>query len=107
MSQSKIYVGNLPYNATSDDLHQAFAQFGEITEVKLIMDRETGRSKGFAFVSFAEQDAANNALSLNGEDFNGRNLKVSPAKERSDSAGGRGGRGGRGNFGGNGGGRDW
>ena len=107
MSQSKIYVGNLPYNTTNEELEQLFSQCGSISEVKLITDRETGRSKGFAFVTFDDAGAVAQAIQLNGNEFNGRNLKVSEAKER--TSGGTGGRGGRGagGFGGGGGGRNW
>ena len=96
MSQSKIYVGNLTYNTTQDELTSLFNQFGPVTEVKLIMDRETGRSKGFAFVSFEQQQAAQNALSLHGTDLNGRTLKVSMAKEDGGGNNRRGGGGGNG-----------
>lgn len=91
MSQSKIYVGNLPYSTTNEDLEQLFSACGAISEVKLITDRETGRSKGFAFVTFDNPGSVAQAIQLNGNDFNGRNLKVSEAKERSQGGDRRGG----------------
>lgn len=90
MNQAKIYVGNLSYQTTSDALSDAFGSYGEIVELKLIMDRETGRSKGFAFITFGNSDAAEAALSLNGTELDGRRIKVSIAKE--DRGGGGGGR---------------
>lgn len=90
MSQSKIYVGNLSYQTSSDDLHEVFGRYGEVTELKLIMDRDTGRSKGFAFITFGSVDAANSALELDGTQLDGRQIKVSLAKE-GRSGGGSGG----------------
>lgn len=90
MSQSKIYVGNLSYDTTEDDLHAAFGNFGEISDLRLIMDRETGRSKGFAFVSFEDQVAAEKAINeMNGKELGGRTVKVNVAKEDRGSGGGR------------------
>lgn len=100
MRQLKIYVGNLPYNATEEDLMGHFAQYGSVDEVKIIMDRETGRSRGFAFVRFSEEKEAENALAANGAEFQGRRLKVNLAREREGGSGGSGGAG-RGNRGGN------
>ena len=93
MSQNKLYVGNISYDTTQDSLRDAFGQFGDISEVKLITDRETGRSKGFAFITFAEVSSARSALDLNGTDLDGRTIKVSEAKDNNRSGGG--GRGGR------------
>ncbi len=96
MKQAKIYVGNLSYQTTSDDLQEAFSAYGNITELKLITDRETGRSKGFAFITFDDSSAIEAAVALNGTDLDGRQIKVSEAKEdRGDSGGGS-----RGGFGG-------
>jgi len=96
MNQTKIYVGNLPYSTTQEDLQEAFAVYGAITELKLIMDRETGRSKGFAFITFEEASAAEAALALNSTELGGRQIKVNIAKDN-NSRGPRGGRnGGRG-----------
>jgi RNA recognition motif-containing protein len=93
MQQNKLYVGNLPYTVNDAQLRDLFAQYGEIQELALVMDRDTGRPKGFAFVTFATQQAAESALSQNGKDLDGRPLKVNMAMERKPS-GGRGGFGG-------------
>jgi len=106
MSQAKIYVGNLSYSTTSDELHQLFSQHGEIEEVKLITDRETGRSKGYGFVTYKDPAAAQKAVEVtNGQEVNGRSLKVNMARNddrdrRGSGGGGRGpgGRGGPGGF---------
>ncbi|MRI34441.1 RNA-binding protein [Endozoicomonas sp. OPT23] len=87
MQQNKLFVGNLPFDSNEGDLQEAFEQFGEIDEIRVIIDRETGRSRGFAFVTFAESDAANDALALDGKELNGRNLRVNFATER--TGGGR------------------
>ena len=77
-----IYVGNLPYSVDENDIRELFEEYGTVTSVKLISDRETGRLKGFGFVDM-EDAAANNAIDeLNGADFNGRNIKVNRARER-------------------------
>ncbi|MBM3129421.1 MAG: RNA-binding protein [Chloroflexi bacterium] len=109
--ESKLYVGNLPYNVTEDDLRGLFAQAGEVKEVALIMDRATGRSKGFGFVEMMTQAEAEKAIQLlNNHDMGGRPLKVSmarPREERGPGGGGGGyrGGGGRGERRGGGGGR--
>ncbi|MCA9782558.1 MAG: RNA-binding protein [Calditrichaeota bacterium] len=80
-----IYVGNLPYGISEDELRDAFAEYGEVTRASIIMDRETGRSKGFGFVEMsnkAEADAAINAL--NETALKGRNIRVNEAKPRTD-----------------------
>ena len=78
-----IYVGNLNYQTTEEDLHELFSQYGEVESVKLIMDRETNRPRGFGFVDMLDDDAATAAVSmLNDKDFNGRNLRVNEARER-------------------------
>ncbi|MBS0358326.1 MAG: RNA-binding protein [Proteobacteria bacterium] len=100
---NKIYVGNLPYRVTEEDVQSAFSQFGPIESVMLIKDRETGRLKGFGFVTFETESAAQDALKMDGKDFQERPLKVSMAREKTEG-GDRGGRGGRG---GAGGGRRW
>ena len=89
MQQNKLFVGNLPFNANENDLQIAFEEFGEIDEIRVIIDRETGRSRGFAFVTFAEKEAADAALSLDGKELNGRNMRVNFATERSNGGGGR------------------
>ncbi len=81
MNQNKVYVGNLSYETTSDDLQALFGQYGKIDELKLITDRDTGRSKGFAFITFENGNTAQNALAQNGQDYQGRKLKVNFAKE--------------------------
>jgi len=76
-----IYVGNLPYSVTEDDLQSAFAAFGDVTKVSLITDRETGRAKGFGFVEMAS--GGDDAIeALNNTDLGGRNIRVSEAKPR-------------------------
>ncbi|WP_236631932.1 RNA recognition motif domain-containing protein [Endozoicomonas montiporae] len=82
MQQNKLFVGNLPFSANENDLQIAFEQFGEIDEIRVIIDRETGRSRGFAFVTFAEKDSADSALSMDGKELNGRNMRVNFATER-------------------------
>lgn len=79
---NKIYVGNLPFSATEEQLAEDFAQCGEITEVKLIHDRDTGRSKGFAFITFATVSAEEVVAQMNGQEYGGRSLKVSVAEDR-------------------------
>ncbi|MEY4767334.1 MAG: hypothetical protein RI907_4007 [Pseudomonadota bacterium] len=102
---SKLYVGNLPYSMRDDDLQQHFAQFGQVNSAKVMMDRDTGRSKGFAFVEMASRDEAQAAIrGMNGQEFNGRALVVNEARPREERPGGFGG-GNRGGFGGGGGGR--
>ena len=97
MSQSKIYVGNLSYNTTEDELRDYFTQFGTIEDIKLIIDFTTGRSKGFGFITFAsaqESEAAVNAA--NGVDMGGRKLKVNIARDDNRRTGGGAGMGGNG-----------
>lgn len=89
---NKIYVGNLSYNANEQDLEGLFSEFGKNLQIKLIKDFETGRSKGFAFVEFENSANAQSALSLDGQEFQGRRLKVSLARDKpSRSSGDRGG----------------
>jgi len=82
MSENKIYVGNLSFNTTQEELTDEFSQFGELTDVKLIIDRETGRSKGFAFLTYSSQDGMQAALEMNGREVGGRPLRVNQAEER-------------------------
>lgn len=90
---NKIYIGNLPFKMEASDLRSTFARFGEITDLFLVKDRETGRLKGFGFITFADASSAQAALQMDGQEFSGRNLKVSIAKEREDrDEGGRRGR---------------
>jgi RNA recognition motif-containing protein len=79
----KIYVGNLPFTATEDSLHELFSQYGQVESVKLITDRDTGRPRGFGFVEMG--DGAGTAISaLNETEFGGRNLKVNEARPREE-----------------------
>ena len=102
---NKLYVGNLAYTVRDESLQTAFAPFGTVTSAKVMMDRETGRSKGFGFVemsSSAEAQAAMNAM--NGQSIEGRAVVVNEARPREERPGGFGGGGGRGGYGGGGGG---
>ncbi len=93
----KLYVGNLPYTTTDENLTSTFGAFGTVDSVKIITDRESGRSKGFGFVEMQNDDEAEKAISsLNGSDFGGRKIVVSEARAREEGGGGRGGRGGGG-----------
>jgi RNA recognition motif-containing protein len=107
--QSKIYAGNLSYDTKEADLEEFFAQYGKTSEVKLIKDNTTGRSKGFAFITFENQKDAEASLEANGAELQGRKIRVNIARDNGGARGGRGGaRGGRGGFGGgNGGGGNW
>src|SRR5882672_6617070 len=99
----KLYVGNLSFQTSSDDLNQLFAQAGTVESAAVVEDRETGRSRGFGFVEMSSKEEAAAAIEqFNGKEVNGRNLNVNEAKPREDR-GNRGG-GGRGGYGGNGGG---
>jgi RNA recognition motif-containing protein len=107
---NKLFVGNLSFNTTQDDLQDAFAAHGTVLETNLMMDRDTGRPRGFGFVTMSTAEEAQNAISaLNGSQVDGRSLTVNiakPREERSGGGGGGGGRGGdRGGRGGGGGGR--
>lgn len=96
----KLYVGNLPFSASEQGLSDAFAQCGTVDSVKIITDRDTGRSKGFAFVEMSNDSEAQAVISkFNGTDFEGRQMNVSEAKPMAPREGG-GGRGGGGGFGG-------
>jgi RNA recognition motif-containing protein len=100
----KLYVGNLSFDTSSDDLRDAFTQYGQVTSAQIVSDRETGRSRGFAFVEMA--DGADQAIAaMNGAQLQGRTLTVNEAKPREDrprsgGGGGYGGGGGRGGYGG-------
>jgi RNA recognition motif-containing protein len=103
MSENKLYVGNLSFNTTEDQLQALFAEFGNVSRASIVTDRETGRSRGFGFVEMATNEAAKAAISaLDGQMVEGRNLTVNVARAREDRGGGGGGdRGGRRNGGGN------
>jgi len=90
----KLYVGNLSFNSTEDDIRTQFATFGEVISVNLITDRETGRLRGFGFVEMDEEGARAAIQGMDGKDFGGRTLKVNEAEDKPRSGGG-GGRGGR------------
>ena len=98
----KLYVGNLSYDVKEDDLVDLFHQYGEVLSAQIIIDRDTNRSKGFAFVEMSS--GADEAIeALNNQEFRGRNLTVNEARPREDRGGGGGGRGGYGGGGGGGG----
>jgi RNA recognition motif-containing protein len=77
-----LYVGNLPWTTSSEELTEYFAEFGNVIGSRIITDRETGRSRGFGFVEVADEDAERLAQELNGKDFNGRSLTVNEARPR-------------------------
>jgi RNA recognition motif-containing protein len=101
----KLYVGNLTYGVTDSALEQMFAPYGTVESAQVIMDRDTGRSKGFGFVEMkTDQEAQAAIAAMNGKEVDGRSLTVNEAKPREDRGGGRGGAGGgRGGYGGGGG----
>ncbi len=106
----KLYVGNLSFNTTNQDLNELFATIGPVESSNVIEDRETGRSRGFGFVEMSNQADGERAIAeLDGKEVDGRNLKVNEAKPQGDRGGrgGYGGGGGRGGRGGNYGGRSW
>jgi RNA recognition motif-containing protein len=102
----KLYVGNLAFQTTSEDLQQLFAQAGTVESASVIEDRDTGRSRGFAFIEMSSKEEGQIAIQqFNGQEVGGRALNVNEAKPREDRGGSRGGFGGGRNGGGNGGGR--
>ncbi|MGI8668523.1 MAG: RNA recognition motif domain-containing protein [Aridibacter sp.] len=105
----KLYVGNISFDTTEQDLEEMFGEVGTVQSANIITDRDTGRSRGFGFVELSSQEEGQNAIEqFDGQEVDGRNLKVNEAKPREDrgGGGGRGGRGGggRGGYGGGGGG---
>ncbi len=101
---AKLYVGNLSFDTTTEDLEKMFGEIGTVESTNIIEDRETGRSRGFGFVEMSSKEEGQNAISaLNGKEIDGRALTVNEAKPREDRAG-SGGSGGRGGYGGGGGG---
>src|SRR5262245_35943222 len=108
MSNTKLFVGNLSYNTTENDLQDAFAAHGTVVEANLMLDRMSGRPRGFAFVTMGSPEEAQKAIeAMNGKPLDGRNLTVNiarPKEERPGGGGGGGGRGPRREFGGGGGG---
>ena len=102
---TNIFVGNLSFSTTQDDLHQAFSQYGGVERVNIVTDRDTGQARGFAFVEMTDRSAAEAAINgLNGRDLNGRTINVNEARPKPQGGGG-GGYGGGGHGGGGGGGR--
>jgi cold-inducible RNA-binding protein len=89
MDCMKLYVGNLAYNISDDQLKDLFARFGTPDSARVIIDRDSGRSKGFGFVEFSDNEQAKQALSLNGTEFGGRSLTVNEARPRNENGGGR------------------
>jgi cold-inducible RNA-binding protein len=90
---TNIFVGNLSYQTTQEDLHSAFGSFGTVERVSIVTDRETGQPRGFAFIEMADGDAAQNAIAqLNGTELNGRRLNVNEARPKPAGGGGFGGR---------------
>jgi RNA recognition motif-containing protein len=88
----KLYVGNLPYSATEDQLRKIFERHGAVASVSVITDRETGRPRGFGFVEMSEASAASDAIrALDGSNMDGRALKINEAQDRRDGGGGAGG----------------
>ena len=110
---TKLYVGNLSFNTSTDELEKIFGEIGAVQSTNVIEDRETGRSRGFAFVEMSSSEEAEKAITqLNGKEIDGREMIVNEAKPRENSGGGGGGRGGYGgggggNRGGGGGGSRW
>ncbi|MFM2166072.1 MAG: hypothetical protein RIS79_443 [Verrucomicrobiota bacterium] len=103
---TKMYVGNLPFSATQEDIQALFSQYGSVTDVFLPMDRVSGRPRGFAFVTMGTPEEMTAAINgLNGQEFGGRKLGINEARPKEERPGGfGGGGGGRGGFGGGGGG---
>ncbi|HEX8638821.1 MAG TPA: RNA-binding protein, partial [Pyrinomonadaceae bacterium] len=98
---NKLYVGNLSFRVTSEDLQEYFAGAGTVESANIVMDRETGRSRGFGFVEMGSEEDANNAIAqFNGQEYDGRNMVVNEARPREDGGGGRGGNRGGGGGGG-------
>ncbi|KAG8714608.1 hypothetical protein FRC08_011683 [Ceratobasidium sp. 394] len=96
---AKIYVGNLSWNTNENTLNEAFSQFGQITDSIVMRDRETGRSRGFGFVTYANQQEADSAIqSMNEQELDGRRVKVNLANQRTGGGGGGGGYSGGGGF---------
>lgn len=100
---NKVFVGGISWNTDEDILRDAFSKFGEVAEAKVITDRDTGRSRGFGFVTFSDDDGVSKAIEeMDGTELDGRNIKVSEAQDKPRGGGGGGGpRGGGGGGGGN------
>lgn len=89
MANKRLYVGNLPFDATNESVRAAFEAFGTVHDVSLVTDRETGRPRGFGFVEMDEASASSAIQGLNEKDFGGRNITVNEARERSSGRGPR------------------
>ena len=87
MDKNKLFVGSLPWSIDNNSLRDLFAQFGEITDVFVVTDRDSGRSKGFGFVTFANEEDAQKALDMNGKDVEGRSIVVNVARLKEDRGG--------------------
>jgi cold-inducible RNA-binding protein len=99
----KLYVGNLSFETSNNDLEELFGQAGTVESARVIEDRDTGRSRGFGFVEMSSKEEGQNAIEqFNGKEINGRNLNVNEAKPREDRGGSGGNRGGGGGYGGGG-----
>lgn len=90
---TKLYVGNLPFTATEDAVRALFAPHGTVEKISLITDRDTGRARGFGFVEMSNADASRAMQALNGQDFEGRPLRINEAQDRANGGGGGGNRG--------------
>ncbi len=88
MSQLKIYIGNLNFSTTADSLEQHFSQFGPIADVRIIKDRETGRSRGFGFITYQDEQSVQNSLAANNTEFDGKTLRVNVANDDERRTGG-------------------
>lgn len=88
MEKNKLFIGSLPWTMTNEKLKELFAQYGEISEAIIINDRDTGRSKGFGFITFAKEADAQKAIEMNGKDIEGRAIVVNFAKPREERSGG-------------------
>lgn len=88
MEKNKLFVGSLPWSINSDSLKELFSQYGEITEAIVISDRETGRSKGFGFITFAKEEDAQKALEMDGKEIEERTIVVNVARPREERRGG-------------------
>lgn len=88
MDKNKLFVGSLPWSLNNDSLRELFSQYGEIVEVVVISDRDTGRSKGFGFITFKNEEDAQKALEMDGKEVEGRKIVVNIAKPRENRSGG-------------------
>lgn len=88
MDKNKLFIGSLPWSINNDSLRELFAQYGEITEAIVITDRDSGRSKGFGFVTFAKEEDAQKALEMHEKEIEGRKIVVNVAKPRENRTGG-------------------